>query len=116
MGGGLRQLGFQRFGDLTVPGADRGRAGLPAWPQTRGYQPGPTEVPAGSHGSPEAALWAALVTAGPRGASIADLIQATGKGRTWVYERLRHLADAGRVIQTLRGHWRAAGPPGDDAQ
>ena len=88
----------------------------PEWPQTRGYLPGPTEVPAGSHGNPEAALWAALVTAGPRGASIADLIQATGKGRTWVYERLRHLADAGRVIQTLRGHWRAAGPPGDDAQ
>ncbi len=70
----------------------------------------PTEVPVGSDGNPEAALWAALVTAGPRGASIADLIQATGKGRTWVYERLRHLADAGRVIQTIRGHWRAAGP------
>ena len=88
----------------------------PEWPQTRGYPPGPTEVPAGSHGNPEAALWAALVTAGPRGASIADLMQATGKGRTWVYERLRLLADAGRVIQTLRGHWRAAGPPDDDAQ
>ena len=61
----------------------------------------------GGHGNPDAALWEALVTAGPRGASIADLIQATGKGRTWVYERLRQLADAGRVIQTIRGHWRA---------
>lgn len=29
-----------------------------------------------------------------------DLMQATGKGRTWVYERLRQFADAGRVIQT----------------
>lgn len=68
-------------------------------------------MPAGSHGNPEAALFAALVTVGPRGASIADLIQATGKGRTWVYERLRHLAGAGRVMQTVRGHWRAALPP-----
>ena len=46
-----------------------------------------------------------------RGASIADLMRAPGKGRTWVYERLRQLADAGRVIQTIRGHWRAALPP-----
>ena len=78
----------------------------PDWPQTRGYAPGPAEV----HGNPEATLWAALVAAGPRGVSIADLMQATGKGRTWVYERLRQLADAGRVIQTIRGHWRAAMP------
>jgi hypothetical protein len=44
-----------------------------------------------------------------RGVSIADLVLATGKGRTWVYERLRQLADAGREVQTIRGHWRAAG-------
>jgi len=50
----------------------------PEWPQTREYRPGP----ASSHGNPDAALWAALVTAGPRGASIADLMLATGKGRT----------------------------------
>ena len=79
----------------------------PEWPKTREYRPGPSE----SHGNPEAALWAALVAAGPRGVSIADLMQATGKGRTWVYERLRQLADAGRVIQTIRGHWRAVVPP-----
>ena len=42
---------------------------------------------------------------------MADLIQATGKGRTWVYEWLRQLADTGRVIQTIRGHWLAATPP-----
>jgi len=50
------------------------------------------------------------VAAGPRGASIANLMQGTGKGRTWVYVRLRQLADAGRVIQIIRGHWRAALP------
>ena len=27
-------------------------------------------------------------------------MRPTSKGRTWVYERLRQLADAGRVIQT----------------
>ncbi len=79
----------------------------PEWPQTREYRPAPSDV----HGNPEEALWAALVAAGPRGVSIADLMQATGKGRTWVYERLRQLADAGRVIQTVRGHWQVALPP-----
>ncbi len=79
----------------------------PEWPQTREYLPAPSDV----HGNPEEALWAALVAAGPRGVSIADLMRATGKGRTWVYERLRQLADAGRVIQTVRGHWQVALPP-----
>ena len=32
-------------------------------------------------------------------------------GRTWVYERLRQFADAGRAVQTISGYWRAAGPP-----
>ncbi len=48
--------------------------------------------------------------AGPHGISVADLVAATGKGRTWVYERLREHAAAGQAIQTARGHWRAAGP------
>ena len=39
--------------------------------------------------SPEAELRAALSEAGPQGVSIADLVHATGKGRTWVYEGLR---------------------------
>ena len=38
----------------------------------------------GRTANPDAALWAAPVTAGLRGASTSDLIQATGKGRTWV--------------------------------
>jgi DNA segregation ATPase FtsK/SpoIIIE, S-DNA-T family len=35
-------------------------------------------------------------------------------GRTWVYERLREHADAGRAYQVSHGHWRAAepAPPG----
>jgi S-DNA-T family DNA segregation ATPase FtsK/SpoIIIE len=60
--------------------------------------------------APETALWAALHDAGPEGVTVAELVTATGKGRTWVYDRLREWAAAGRVIQTIRGYWRAAGP------
>jgi S-DNA-T family DNA segregation ATPase FtsK/SpoIIIE len=87
-----------------------GAPAAPGWPQTPRHPPAPAEPGAGGPGSPEAALRAALRAAGPRGVPIADLVQATGKGRTWVYERLRQLAAAGRAVQTLRGHWRAAGP------
>ena len=82
----------------------------PRWPQTPANPPAHTEMEAGGSGSAEAALWAALREAGPRGVSVADLVAATGKGRTWVYERLREHAAAGRAIQTIRGYWRAAGP------
>jgi hypothetical protein len=37
----------------------------------------------------------------------------TGMGRRWVYYRLRELADAGQVVQTVRGNWRAADPQSD---
>ena len=86
----------------------------PEGPQTAGTAPDPTRAWAGAPDGAETALWAALVQAGPRGASITDLMAATGKGRTWVYERIRHLADAGRAIQTIRGHWRAADDHPDD--
>jgi hypothetical protein len=41
-------------------------------------------IGAGGPGSAEAALWAPLREAGPRGVSVADLVAATGKGRTLV--------------------------------
>lgn len=56
------------------------------------------------------ALWRALREAGPDGVPAAALVQASGKGRTWVYERLRDYAAAGHVIQTIRGHWRSTNP------
>jgi DNA segregation ATPase FtsK/SpoIIIE, S-DNA-T family len=58
---------------------------------------------------PETALWAALSNAGAEGVSVAELVRATGKGRTWVYDRLRQWAEIGRVTQTARGLWRASG-------
>ena len=35
----------------------------------------------------------------------------TGKGRTWVYDRLQALASTGRAQQVSRGRWKAA--PGE---
>jgi S-DNA-T family DNA segregation ATPase FtsK/SpoIIIE len=55
---------------------------------------------------PEIALWRALCDAPPEGVSIGDLIEATGKYRTWVYERLQEHAAAGRAVRTTRGRWR----------
>ena len=58
--------------------------------------------------TPEAMLWVALSLAPAEGASVADLMTATGMSRRWVYYRLRSLADAGRAIHTDAGTWRAA--------
>ena len=40
---------------------------------------------------------------------MADLVRATRKGSTWVYERLRRLAGAGRAS---RPYAATGGPPG----
>jgi hypothetical protein len=58
---------------------------------------------------PETALWAALSGSGAEGVSVAELVRTTGKGRTWVYDRLHQWAETGRVSQTARGRWRAGG-------
>ena len=46
---------------------------------------------------------------GAEGDSVAELVSATDKGRTWVYDRLHQWAETGRVTQTARGHWGASG-------
>jgi S-DNA-T family DNA segregation ATPase FtsK/SpoIIIE len=51
-----------------------------------------------------------LLGAPAEGLSIAALRRATGKGRTWIYDRLQQHTDAGRVTQVSRGRWRAVGP------
>jgi DNA segregation ATPase FtsK/SpoIIIE, S-DNA-T family len=81
----------------------------PQWPHRPTNPSAHNEMRADPAESAEAALWAALRRAGPQGIPAADLIRITGKGRTWVYERLRQWAQAGHVIQTIRGHWRATG-------
>ena len=69
---------------------------------------------------PETALWDALVDAGPKGISIAELETICGLTRRWVYYRLQEHANAGRAVQVRRGYWRAARPgqtrPASDGQ
>ncbi len=67
----------------------------------------------GADDAPEAILWAALSLAPEAGTTVAELMTATGMGRTWIYERLRRLALRSQVIQVSHGRWRAAG--GDDS-
>lgn len=57
---------------------------------------------------PDTALLAALEQAPPGGASIPDLMTATGMRRTWVYHRLYHHIADGRAVQISRGRWRAS--------
>jgi DNA segregation ATPase FtsK/SpoIIIE, S-DNA-T family len=60
---------------------------------------------------PDVALWAALRRAGPDGVPVADLLALTGMSRPTLYRRLREHAQAGRVVQTVRGSWRAVERP-----
>jgi len=57
-------------------------------------------------GNPLAALLAALQTAGPRGAKVAELAHTVGRAKTWVYERLQELARQGVVERAGHGRWR----------
>lgn len=63
--------------------------------------------------SPEDALLRALRDAPEGGTPVAALIKATGKYRTWVYQRLQEHARDGGAVQTRRGYWRAE-PPTDE--
>jgi DNA segregation ATPase FtsK/SpoIIIE, S-DNA-T family len=60
-------------------------------------------------GGPSGALWDALRTAGPDGASVGDLMAATGMTRPTLYRHLAAYSKAGRVIRTAWGRW-TAGP------
>ena len=54
-------------------------------------------------------LWAALSLAPDTGTAVADLINATGMSRPWVYLRLRALTSRHQAIQVSRGFWKATG-------
>jgi hypothetical protein len=71
----------------------------------------PGQAPADSATTaPEGALWAALCAAPEDGADIADLMQASGMGRSTLYRYLAQLAQAGRALQVGWGRWRAITP------
>lgn len=65
------------------------------------------EPPKSPSEDPEATLSMALGQAPKDGLTVPELIDLTGMGRTWVYERLQSLAAAGRAQQVTRGRWRA---------
>jgi hypothetical protein len=65
---------------------------------------GPPPSPAGER-DPVAILLDALEAAGERGATVAELAVAVGMRKTWVYDRLGELADAGRVARGPHSRW-----------
>jgi hypothetical protein len=62
----------------------------------------------GTEDAPEAILWGVLSLAPADGATVPDLMDATGMSRPWIYLRLRELAEERRVTQVSRGRWRFA--------
>jgi S-DNA-T family DNA segregation ATPase FtsK/SpoIIIE len=56
---------------------------------------------------PEAVMWVVLSIAPAEGATVPELMDATGMSRPWIYLRLRELAEQGHVTQVTRGRWRA---------
>jgi S-DNA-T family DNA segregation ATPase FtsK/SpoIIIE len=66
-----------------------------------------TIPPEHAEGGPEVLLWTALILAPEEGATVPDMMSATGMSRPWIYLRLRDLAEQGHVIQVSRGRWRA---------
>jgi len=78
---------------------------VPAPPDDSGHdEPAPDD----EH-DPDAILRRALAAAPPEGVPVNDLISVTGMSRRWVFYRLRKLAAGGNAVQTVRGHWKAAG-------
>jgi S-DNA-T family DNA segregation ATPase FtsK/SpoIIIE len=94
----LDQLSEQAADDYNTT-----RTQLPIVPAPSAGEHQPAELP--SNDDPNAALWAALSRAPARGWSVGELMNATGMGRTWIYERLQELAATGRAQQVGRGRW-----------
>ena len=65
---------------------------------------------------PETALWAALCVAPNDGAEVAELMRATGLGRSTVYRYLAQFAEQGLAVQVGWGRWRAIARDGDDGE
>jgi S-DNA-T family DNA segregation ATPase FtsK/SpoIIIE len=90
-------------------------------PTMRLPAPDPAEAPTTPLPEPDPleALLAALADIGPRGAKVAELAEATGRQKTWVYERLQDLQREGRVTRAGHGRWRLTvtldGPDDDHA-
>jgi DNA-binding IclR family transcriptional regulator len=58
-----------------------------------------------------ARLLAVLANAGPAGLTVTELVVATGRQKTWVYDRLGDLQQAGVVERAGQGCYRPAQHP-----
>lgn len=90
----------------------------PIKPSPVGPLPGPVlhVAPDSESGTDaESVLLEALSRATAEGVGVPELMEATGRGRRWVYYRLRALAVEGRAEQTEPGAWRAVRTGGGHA-
>ena len=64
------------------------------------------------NGDPEVArLLAVLANAGPAGLTVTELLVATGRQKTWVYDRLADLQQAALVERAGQGRYRLSRRP-----
>jgi DNA-binding IclR family transcriptional regulator len=66
---------------------------------------------AGASDPEVARLLAVLANAGPAGLTVTELVVATGRQKTWVYDRLADLQPAGVVQRAGQGRYRLAQHP-----
>jgi FtsK/SpoIIIE family len=109
---GLRPV-LDEISQVAIDGRAQMRPDAPASADDYPFEDSAGNAPRDGRDAPEASLLAALTLAGEDGVSVASLMTVTGMGRRWVYYRLRELAVAGQVIQTVRGTWRTARPESD---
>jgi S-DNA-T family DNA segregation ATPase FtsK/SpoIIIE len=101
------------------PAAPSGPGGTPPPPPTGGghADPGPPSpggwtLPEVGGADPEVArLLAVLANAGPAGLTVTELLVATGRQKTWVYDRLADLQQAALVERAGQGRYRLSRPP-----
>ena len=106
--------------DVSRGALNRGSAEQTPWyrpsdAQTDPDEPGASPERHDTH-TPETALWAALCEAPDDGAEVAELMQATGLGRSTIYRYLAQFAEQGFAGQVGWGRWHAVYPDGVDSE
>ena len=98
--------------EATRPALDELSAAAITAPNQRDAEPDAApvldEAPA-ADGDPVTALRAALEHAPESGVTVRELTEATGMGRTWIYNQLKTLDTSGHAQQVTRGRWGATG-------
>jgi S-DNA-T family DNA segregation ATPase FtsK/SpoIIIE len=94
------------------PGGDQPPPPAGGHPDPAPAGPGGWPPPEVGGGDPEVArLLAVLANAGPAGLTVIDLLVATGRQKTWVYDRLADLQQAALVERAGQGRYRLCRPP-----